>query len=297
MTHEDASTPTQVPDAEPAPAPPSEPDPSITVTRPNPKWLRNMVIYIVLCLGIGVWGLIDAMVVYPNRGARAAECFEFQYLDELARSAGSVTNTSASVENPQEVFTRLKAKSGDGGQMTPVETNQFKWLEQLASIGRLKAENTRFPRTDFRHEAGKALEVPSAGERLNQLRTTWTKLDDKGKPPPYSPLSWYDLPSQWLFVAFGFLLGPYLILTVLRVRSRVYRFEHATSTLTLPTGEAVAPGDISEFDKSKWDKVFITLRIRPDHPQLPGKALELDLLRWVPLEEWVLKMERVAGKD
>ena len=51
-----------------------------------------------------------------------------------------------------------------------------------------------------------------------------------------------------------------------------------------------------EVGYRRMDKVFITLHIRPDHPQAPGRALELDLLRFVPLEEWVLKMERVAGK-
>lgn len=275
---------------------PREPDTSITSTRVNPKWLRNMTIYIVLCVGIGIWGLVDALVVYPNRGARAAEFFEFQYLDELSRAPGSITNANATVENPGELFTRLKAKSGDGAAMSAVETNQFKWLEQLGAIGKNKPEHTTYPRTDFRKQDGKAIEVPSAGERLNGLREKWTKLDEKGKQPPYSPLSWYDLPSQWLFVLFGFGLAPYLLFTVVRVRARVYRFDHGTSTLTLPGGEAIAPGDVAEFDKTKWDKVFITLHIRPDHPQAPGRALELDLLRFVPLEEWVLKMERVAGK-
>jgi hypothetical protein len=282
-------------DAADTPAPVREPDPAITSTRVNPKWLRNMVIYIILCAGIGVWGLIDALVVYPNRGTKAAEFFEFQYLDELSRTPGGLTNATATVQNPAETFTRLKSKSADG-QMTPVETNQFKWLEQLSTISKSVPANTTYPRTDFRRVDGNALEVADARDRLSQLREKWTKLDEKGKPPPSSPLSWYDLPSQWLFVAFGLGLAPYLLFTILRVKARVYRFDHATHTLTLPGGEHVTPRDVKEFDKTKWHKVFITLHLRGDHPQLPGKSLELDLLRFVPLEEWVLKMERMAGR-
>lgn len=294
MTQADPGSTLANPEASPSQQAPG-PDAGITATRTNPKWVRNMMIYVALCLGIGVWGLVDATVVYPNRGARAAEFFEFQYLDELARATGSVVNGSASVENPAEAFQRLKGKSTGGGQMTPVETNQYHWLEQLAAIGQMNPANTKFPRTDFRRVDGKLVEVASAGERLGTLRERWTKVDEKGNPPPYSPLSWYDLPSQWLFVVFGLGLAPYLLFTMLRVRARVYRFEHATCTLTLPTGESVAPADVKEFDKTKWDKVFITLHIRDDHPRLAGRSLELDLLRFVPLEDWVLRMEQVAG--
>ncbi len=264
-----------------------------TVTRINPKWLRNMSIYIVLLLGLGIWGLVDALVVYPGRGSRAAEFYEYQYLDELSNAAGSFTNTGATVTDPEATLARLKGLRSEAGKMSTVESAQLNWLTQLHLIGHSKPDDTKYPRTDFRHEDGKPVEVASVNDRLAALRTKWTKAGGNSSGP--SPLDWYDIPTQWIYVALGLGLAPYLLMTVMKVRARVYRFDHATNTLTLPNGESITPADIKEFDKTKWDKVFITLHIRDDHPQLPGKALELDLLRFVPLESWVLHMEEVKG--
>ncbi|MGH7132453.1 MAG: hypothetical protein ACREJO_10960, partial [Phycisphaerales bacterium] len=55
-----------------------------------------------------------------------------------------------------------------------------------------------------------------------------------------------------------------------------------------PDGKTIVPADIAEFDKRKWDKFYVTINLKG------GEARKLDLLRYVPLEEWVLAMERTA---
>jgi hypothetical protein len=43
--------------------------------------------------------------------------------------------------------------------------------------------------------------------------------------------------------------------------------------------------------------LYVHLTIKPEHATLGGKTLEFDLLRYVPLEEWILEMERIAFPD
>lgn len=264
----------------------------VQTTVVNKKWALKMTLIAVAFLGLFIWGVVDAIVVYPKRGARAAEFSEFQHLAELQK-AGKLSNDQASVKDPTGELDKLLAKQkSDPASLGTDERAVLDWLTQLKLISRLDPSNTAFPRTDFRKEEGKQVAVGSADERLVQLRDRYTKADASGQIKAPSPLSWWDIPSQWAIAAVGIVVALWMVILMLRVKSVSYAWDAATKTLTLPGGATLTPADIIEFDKSKWEKFYISLVTREDHPTFKGAAVELDLYRHVPLEDWVLEMEK-----
>lgn len=266
-------------------------------TRLAPTWLYKTLIVALGFIALGAWGLADALWIYPKRGSTAAEAFEHQYLSQL-QVAGTLTNDTATITDPAATLDRLRAKSkelsGTGSGLAPLEKAKLDWLTQLKLISKLEPANTAFPRDDFRvDDKGVSQRVASAPERYDTLKTTWTAGAD-GKARKSQPLDWYDIPVQWLFVAVGGLVGPWMLLNILRAKGKVYRWNEATKQLTLPTGDSFTPADITDVDKSKWHKFYITFKIRPSHPSLANKDVTLDLYHHVPLEEWALAMEAAA---
>lgn len=268
---------------------------SLAVTRStiNSKWSLKMIVIALAMFGLGIWGLIDAMIVYPNRGAEAAEFSEFQRLSDLKQS-GRLANDLASIKDPAKDLETLLQTAEDTSRLTPGEKATFEWLTQLNNIYKLSPENTTYPRTDFRRENGANVSVGSADQRLAELTKKFVTPDGSTAKSP-SPLSKHDIPTQWAITFAGFAVGLYMMWIWLKAKSKTFQWDPATHRLTLPNGISLTPGDIAEFDKSKWDKLFIHLHIKPEHKELGGKALELDLLRYTPVEAWVLEMERVAG--
>jgi hypothetical protein len=259
----------------------------------NKKWALKMILIAAAFLALLIWGIVDAIIVYPKRGARAAEFGEFQHLSEL-QNASKISNDQATVKDPATELSKLLSKQKDNASLSADEKAMLDWLTQLKLINQLNPANTAFPRTDFRIEDGKPVTVGSADERLVQLRNRFTKAEAGAAPKAPSPLSWWDIPSQWAIAAVGAAVFGWIALLMLRVKAISYKWDPATKTLTLPTGATLTPADIIEFDKSKWEKFYITLRTREDHPTFKGNAIELDLYRHVPLEDWVLEMEQVV---
>jgi hypothetical protein len=244
-------------------------------TTVNRGWMTKMTLICVFMVGFGLWGLYDALVAYPARGEQAASFFQYQHLSLLeSRRDGSLL-TRSSVPNPTEEFARLQTALDDQ-RLTEEERPKYQWLEQLKLISRLKPEYTT---------------VSDPTSRLSELRATWSAA---GKKEAANELSWYDIPAQWLIMAVGLGVGLYMIGLILKVRGTRYSWEPAAQRLFLPSGATLTPGDIEVFDKRRWDKFLIYLKIRPSHAALGGKEIMLDLLRHAPLEEWVLQMERTA---
>ncbi len=260
-----------------------EPDARLSTTISR-KWSLKIFIFAALTLGLGVWGLYDAMVAYPNRGRHAAEYLEGQYLQAYKDVNGTI-DRGASIEDPKAELARLRQAKRDDSPMSAIEVAKYRWLEQLSYVSRLDPSSSTIPRTDtFPKGVSKGGAITSGLERLVALQT--------GITTPAKPLEGYDIPSQWLIMACGLGVAAYLGVLLARVFSTKYHFEPAAQRLHLPGGATVVPGDIDEFDKRKWDKFLITLRTKADHPTLGGKPLTLDLLRHEPLEEWVLQMEK-----
>ena len=260
-------------------------------SRLSRKWTIKIGIIALALIGLGVAGLYDALVGYPRRGQNAAEYLEYQYLQQL-----SSDQSRASVADPSARLLELNKKEKEGAPLSLTDQTLVRWLEQLKMVGKLEpaSASTIIPRTDFRtDDQGKPIQVKDAGQRLADLKKSWTT--SAGTPKQASPLSWMDIPSQWVIVALGLGFGGWLIFVLLSARAKVYRWDPAREVLTLPDGASIAPQDIAEFDKRKWHRLFITLKIKPSHPQLGGKDVTLDLLRFDPVEDWVLAMEKTAG--
>jgi hypothetical protein len=244
----------------------SEPALSATQTTLARRWVLRVLIILIIGWGLFVWGLYDAMVLYPNRGIDAASYLKYQYLREVDK----VKPSSVSVDDPVAEFDRLKTRKRDN-TMSTVESARFNWLEALSRVSRLKPEYSK---------------VGDAKQELKELDERWGAANVKVP----QPLEGYDIPSQWAIAGVGLLIGMWRLITFLGVASKKYRWNPETSTITLPGGATLNEADIVDYDKRKWDKFIITLALRDGHAL--GKETTLDLYPYNELEPWVLELER-----
>lgn len=253
-------------------------------TKLNRSWVIKTTIYLVCMLGLGLWGLVDGLVVYPKRGHRAAEYLEMQYLEQAQRSGSLLT---AAVENPREEYARLRTAERDlereadeaskSGRTIVAEQKQtelarFRWLSQLARVGSISPTRTRMLAADGASDPAR---------RLTELQQAWAS---RSQP---KPLSSFDIPSQWVIAAVGFGAAAWIGSIFLRASRQKFRFDPEALSLTLPGGRSIRPADIKEVDRRKWDKFFVFLHLKDGGPEI-----KLDLLRYAPLEHWILEMEK-----
>jgi hypothetical protein len=249
--------------------------PVATSTTTNRGWMIKIVIFMVAMFGLGVWGLVDALVVFPDRGREHADYAEWKYLDASEKSGMLL---QAAVKEPVKELARLRgqeralreearaAEARGGMSRAQVELQALEWLTSLTRVGLATPA-----RTDFAD--------PRA--RLAELQAS-----QSSKNPP-KPLAAYDIPMQWVFVVGGLGMGIYLATLLLRVRGTVYKWEPSTMALTLPDGRTFTPEQIKEVDKRKWDKFFVFLK-----PKDGSADVKLDLLRFKHLEDWILEFEK-----
>jgi len=244
-------------------------------TRVNTKWLLKMVVFLVVLTVLGAWGLLDAVVFYPARGEASAQWALYEYL-QSANDSNDLLRTR--VDDPRAELAQLQsqrdelARQSEGESLSArraqTKLKRLEWLEALSAVGALDPTRT-------------ALDAPR--EDLDRLDAALA-----GDTPP-KPLAAWDIPLQWGFVVVGFGGALWLIWLMLRVTRTRYTYDAEAKALFLPDGRAVTPEDLVELDKRKWDKFIVTLRLKD------GGAVRLDLLRYTPLEDWVVEMERAAG--
>ena len=294
----------------------SEAGPSTaTTTSLSGNWLLKQGVFLTVLLVFGVWGLADAMYFYPRRGLEDASGKLRAYLAAAAES-GRIQPADVAVPDPKAAYAELapqmealhNASSGSGSeaQQAKLKLAKAKWLEALARTWRLTTEPqvvvspgqlpkeyvdaaTRTVKFDpvrgiglVVSESGSAPTEVTPQRLLGELVQKWNTRDQ------VKPLSGYDMPLQWVFVIVGFGGGAWMLLTLARAASKKFRWEPQTQTLILPSGTRFSPSDVKEFDKRRWHKFFVTVHLKD------GTSHTLDLLRHVPLEEWVLAMERTA---
>ncbi|MEL7483493.1 MAG: hypothetical protein AAFN41_03975, partial [Planctomycetota bacterium] len=252
--------------------------------------LRKFIIFLVVSIGFGFYGLYDATIAYPKRGERDASYRLLEYLraaDDahgLALPLGIPDGQSpqqyldALHEREQELFEKA---GGEGGAARDARADMAKmtWLDSLGKIYRLTPE---------RVEADLA---GNPSEKLAELTAEW---ETKDQP---KPLAWFDIPVQWLFTVVGFGLGLWLTVHMLRVARKTYTWEPNELRLGLPGGESIVPSDVAEFDRRKWDKFLYFFKIKPDHAGLGGKEIKLDLYQYAPLEDWCVAMHKHARPE
>jgi hypothetical protein len=259
-------------------------------TKLGKRWLRKFIIFLIVCVGFGFYGLYDATIAYPNRGERDASYRLLEYLRAANEAHGLALSLGVPAEQtPQEHLEDLKARQGEltqraggeGGSARDARAELAKlvWLDSLAKIWQLTPERVQEDLSG------------SPRETLAELAAEWETRDQP------KPLSWYDIPVQWLFTVVGFGLGIWLTIHMLRVASRTYTWEPGAMRLGLPGGATIVPSDVAEFDKRKWDKFLFFFKIKPEHPQLGGREIKLDLYQYVPLEDWAVAMHKAARPE
>lgn len=239
-------------------------------TRVSKKWLvRTFGFAIFVCI-FGCWGLFDAVIAYPKRGANVAEKFELEYLRAAEQNR---MLDSATVGDPAGELAKLREKNQQQQMTSAVEGARLQWLNALDTIGLAKPEHTT---------------ISDPRGRKSHLEEVWAKKTAS------EPLAAWDLPLQWGITVAGFGATAWLLLLIVMVKGKSYTWEPATQTLGLPGGGTLTPADVEDFDKRRWDKFLIFLKIKASHAQFGGQELKLDLLRYEPLETWVLEMEKTA---
>ena len=249
-------------------------DSNVAVSSVPRSWLIKQVIIILVLLTFGFWGLLDAFVIYPKRGRDAAEFLELQYLQQ-ATAPGNTE--SPGVQDPVAELTKLK--EANDASLSPLRRARRDWLTALKNVGDLKPEHTQ---------------ITSANDRIRDLTTKWSAGEDGKQPSVPKPLNSYDIPVQFVIMAVGWGGGLWCLAVLVGALRNKYRWEESTQTLTLPTGVAFKPSDVEDFDKRKWDKFLVFVKFKDSFEPLAGQELKIDLLRHVPVEEWILAMEKTA---
>jgi hypothetical protein len=281
----------------------------------NRNWLLKIGGFAVLFLGFGVYAVVDATWLYPRRGLADASA-KLGFFLASADKAGLLRPDKIQTPDPRATLNALNAKAADlrrdkehdnsEGRAAQMEVDRLEWLEALHRAWKLDAS----PKFLGKYDSGadnalvhkKLTFNPATGMGTMESRAkggpvTTTELNPQSllselnafaaASPKAAPLSAWDLPMQWSFVAVGFGLGGYLLLLVARcaATARKIQFDDATQRLTLENGVSFTPADIQDVDKRLWHKLYVVI-ITND-----GVHHKLDLLRYVPLEEWVLAME------
>lgn len=231
----------------------------VTQTAVSKRWMRKSVIFLLIFLVLGVWGLVDALVVYPNAGKRYEKYARLQYL-AAANEAGSLANSS--ITDPAAVLKDLTGRPAS----SKVDAAKLDWLTSLDRVGMLAPTNTTFPNP------------------ATSLKDLAAEIKSTEQP---QPLNAWDIPFQWIITGVGALGALWVLFNIARTKATKYNWDPSTATLTLADGKQLKPADIAEFDKRKWHKFFVTL------VTTAGTRHEIDLYKHDPLEEWILEMENI----
>lgn len=283
----------------------------------NRTWVLKMSIFSIVLFGFGLWALFDAGYLYPSRGLGYASLKLRDFLAS-AETAGLLRADKIAIADPKAELSRLNAKldelsaaarrEGSEARAAAMEVARHDYLLALDVVWHLSPGEK--PLGDYTQQipgqpsiAHSLFYKVSTGEGIDQIT-------ESGKParrdtldpqkllselkrywastPPATALSRWDLPVQWAFVLVGFGGGAYLLTLLFRCKAAAKRitFEPESQRLTLATGESMTPSDLRDIDKRLWHKFYATLITES------GTEHKVDLLRYVPLEDWVLQMER-----
>ena len=157
----------------------------------------------------------------------------------------------------------------------------MRWLEALSLVRNLDKMEAQLSAGQA-PTPGPDTSMPDAGNKLAELKKKWAS---KNQP---AALSAFDIPVQYLFMAIGLGLTAYIVFFLLKCRGTKYRYQPAPMRLTLPGGKSFVPADIEDIDRRLWHKFFVELKVKE------LGQIKLDLLRYSPLEEWFLRMEKAS---
>lgn len=263
-------------------------------TRLKGSWVAKMAVFFLVLLGLAGWGYLDASIVYPARGRDVIEFTKMNYLT-VAQSENMLFR--ASVEDPAAEHARLIAAEPE--TLTVLERSRKDWLtavSRLYSLDKITTVNTAEMQrrvadpsivptaVDSLSETGSGQTMfENSTETLSVLSTKWSNRDLPNK------LSSLDLPVQWMICFTGLAGALWVGFLFLKAKATSFSYKPETHELTLSNGKSFTPEMIEVVDKRKWDKFFVFLKVQGFDGEI-----KLDLLKFVPLEEWVLEMEKLS---
>jgi hypothetical protein len=256
-------------------------DGAVQRTRVSKRWMRKMVIFFIVCFGLGSWGLLDAVKVYPDRGRMYAKFMLSDYLKAADETGLIGIPRRVNVPDPASEYASLQGRSE---QLNPLEVLRLRWLDSLrpiygTTLDRLTEQNQRMAERpeDEREDTVTVFRDPAA---------TYAEISSEisGRSVP-KPLTQTDIAVQWLICAAGYIGAGLILMRITQTKATVYRYEPADHKLILPKGKSITPDEIETVDKSKWHKFFVALDLKD------GGSHKFDLLRFEPLEDWILEME------
>ncbi len=274
----------------------------------NRNWVLKTGVFLIVLVGFGCWALYDAASLYPARGLADASRKLRDYL-VAADSAGFLRADKTVAANPGSELATLSAKiddlrgavsrGGGEGRAAAMDLARHEWLSALdrawnlntkpKPLGAYSAPVKKSLWFDMTTGEGYSTTPEGAKTQLtpqalrDELVTFWSQA-----PAQPTALSAWDIPVQWFFVLIGFGLGGYLLFLIIKCKAQASRtkFEPDAQRLTVPTGASFTPSELEDVDKRLWHKYYVTMQLKD------GSHHKLDLLRYVPLEDWVLAMER-----
>lgn len=243
--------------------------PATLWTKTNPRWLVKQLVMATVFAGFGIWGYVDAAIIYPARGAQFAEYQRFRYLDQIKQSV-TTSWPDVSIADPVAALPRAR----ESAERDAVSKIKAEWLESLSVIGRLNPASTT---------------IADPAKDHAELQPKFSSATGQASIP--KKLESYDIPVQWLIFGVCSVIAAVMYAFAVVVSRTRYGWDPDTKELTLPSGETLRIEDVEDFDRRKWEKFLMFVRIVPAHPTLGGRELKLDLLRSEPLERWVVEME------
>lgn len=246
------------------------------VTSVSPKWLWRILLVLVIFAGLAALGLWDGFVKYPKRGREYASYALMEYFS-AAQADGRLSAAGVSVAAPATELATLKQAAAGNGD--PVTLKRREWLTALSRVedlSKIEQENAGLP------PGGESATVfADPGTLHDQLRQQFA-----GKSPP-AALNALDIPSQHAIWVVSGALALFALVKLISAYTRKYRFDPATMRLTMPCGKSFVPEEIEDFDKRKWDKYLVFLKVRGFDGEL-----KFDGLKYTNLEAWLLEMEK-----
>lgn len=230
-------------------------------------WVIRAVVMIVLGYGFAVWGYYDATIAYPKRGETYARVMEESWLKALGPD---VSRAPMLVADPQAALEGLRTRFRNKERMSEPEQLQFEWLKALNVLGKLDEAPMRVAEPVARR---------AELEQLNQQLT--------GQP---KPLNSYDIPSQWVIVAVGLLVGTWSLVGFIRASRHKFVYDTESGSLTID-GETIPADRMSDVDKRRWQKKSIAYLVTTD-----GERLKLDDWIYARTEDIVDHIEKRLGK-
>lgn len=256
-------------------------EPEILTTTLNRKWVMKMMIFLIALLILGVWGTVDALVLYPRRGEHHVQFMLKDYLQKLADEGALMRD--ASVADPAAALVELsKRRDLDP---TSVEGMRKQWLESLSRIANLGAITEANRSAPPAPPSATNVRVTTFADPRGSLDELLKALANANVP---KPLAAYDIPLQWLFAVIGFGFSLWMIYFLLKCKGTRFQYDPAEKRLTVPGGKSFTPADITDVDKRDWHKFFIYMKING----FDGEQ-KFDLLRYAPLEDWIEEMRRL----